>query len=543
MAIKIKHTDPKSTDFGPNDIVINVKEGTLFYKSEKNIFKLTGDNLDKTNDLITLNSNISASKAFFATPGIGGMVIGSQNNNVFEVGTKTLVVGGSIIPSSSLSSKYDLGSLDEPWKDIYLSSDSLHFVKHGKGIGFSQIENGFIIEGYSIQSIKESKTLSLTHDPNPNEKFDNFKIGGAGLVVEGSITASGHTIKATTGSFDHFITLGDTIEFINKTTKAVEGFLKFDTSDGLQIQSADRNPTRAKFRDIYATNITSSGNISCSGTVIADAFQSTGTDDQLDFSDHINVRGNITSSNHIKAVGFTGSLTGDVIGEATNVSNALTIGTGVDLNSGVNWDGTHARTLSLDLTEVGFGGGANRLITDDGDGTVSTEANLTYDGDGINLTGHITASGAITASQFEGSNIGSIYETYIYITPAEFFPDDITDYSRTRASGIGGNGAYLADGGSINVYTAMKMIPKGYKATKTMVYDNNPAASTYTTYSSSVSVTTAGLNAGICGTATATNTEKDITDITGGSGVYCILNWTPAAANRCYGGYIRLEKT
>ena len=87
------------------------------------------------------------------------------------------------------------------------------------------------------------------------------------------------------------------------------------------------------------------------------------------------------------------------------------------------------------------------------------------------------------------------------------------------------------------------MIPKGYKATKTMVYDNNPAASTYTTYSSSVSVTTAGLNAGICGTATATNTEKDITDITGGSGVYCILNWTPAAANRCYGGYIRLEKT
>ena len=109
MAIKIKHTDPKSTDFGPNDIVINVKEGTLFYKSEKNIFKLTGDNLDKTNDLITLNSNISASKAFFATPGIGGMVIGSQNNNVFEVGTKTLVVGGSIIPSSSLSSKYDLG--------------------------------------------------------------------------------------------------------------------------------------------------------------------------------------------------------------------------------------------------------------------------------------------------------------------------------------------------------------------------------------------------------------------------------------------------
>ena len=64
MAIKIKYQDPKSTDFGPNDIVINVKEGTIFYKSEKNLFKLQGDNLNSTTDLITFNSNISAQKLF-----------------------------------------------------------------------------------------------------------------------------------------------------------------------------------------------------------------------------------------------------------------------------------------------------------------------------------------------------------------------------------------------------------------------------------------------------------------------------------------------
>ena len=52
MGVKIKNRDPKSTDFGTDDIVINVKNGTLFYKSEKNIFKLTGDNLDKNNDLL-----------------------------------------------------------------------------------------------------------------------------------------------------------------------------------------------------------------------------------------------------------------------------------------------------------------------------------------------------------------------------------------------------------------------------------------------------------------------------------------------------------
>jgi hypothetical protein len=45
MGIKIKYKDPKSTDFGPNDIVINVQEGTIFYKSDKSIFKLQGDAL------------------------------------------------------------------------------------------------------------------------------------------------------------------------------------------------------------------------------------------------------------------------------------------------------------------------------------------------------------------------------------------------------------------------------------------------------------------------------------------------------------------
>ncbi len=67
-------------------------------------------------------------------------------------------------------------------------------------------------------------------------------------------------------------------------------------------------------------------------------------------------------------VDLTGSgATGDIEG--------VTAGTGL---SGGGTSGTV--NLDIDLTEVGFGGGANRLITDDGDGTVSTEANLTFNG-------------------------------------------------------------------------------------------------------------------------------------------------------------------
>tara|TARA_R110001606_G_C15117616_1_gene621697 strand:+ start:83 stop:646 length:564 start_codon:yes stop_codon:yes gene_type:complete len=41
MGIKIKYRDPKTTDFTKNDIVINQKDGNLFYKSELGLHKLS----------------------------------------------------------------------------------------------------------------------------------------------------------------------------------------------------------------------------------------------------------------------------------------------------------------------------------------------------------------------------------------------------------------------------------------------------------------------------------------------------------------------
>ena len=43
--IKIKHREPKRTEFTPNDIVIDVKNGRLFYKSNFDTFKVVGINL------------------------------------------------------------------------------------------------------------------------------------------------------------------------------------------------------------------------------------------------------------------------------------------------------------------------------------------------------------------------------------------------------------------------------------------------------------------------------------------------------------------
>ena len=42
MAIKIKHTDPTLNEFATNDLVINVQSGSLFYKSNTDIYKVKG---------------------------------------------------------------------------------------------------------------------------------------------------------------------------------------------------------------------------------------------------------------------------------------------------------------------------------------------------------------------------------------------------------------------------------------------------------------------------------------------------------------------
>ena len=43
MAIKIKHRNPQSTDFSKNDIVLNIKEGALFFKSELGVHRLVSE--------------------------------------------------------------------------------------------------------------------------------------------------------------------------------------------------------------------------------------------------------------------------------------------------------------------------------------------------------------------------------------------------------------------------------------------------------------------------------------------------------------------
>ena len=67
--------------------------------------------------------------------------------------------------------------------------------------------------------------------------MENGHISMSGdLLMTGSITAGGNVTAGTdgTGSFDHIITMDDTIEFRNKSNRSqIKGYMKFDPEEGL----------------------------------------------------------------------------------------------------------------------------------------------------------------------------------------------------------------------------------------------------------------------------------------------------------------------
>ena len=51
MAIKIKHTNPSLNEFATDDLIVNINEGALFFKSNTKLFRIQGDNILTTGSL------------------------------------------------------------------------------------------------------------------------------------------------------------------------------------------------------------------------------------------------------------------------------------------------------------------------------------------------------------------------------------------------------------------------------------------------------------------------------------------------------------
>ena len=65
----------------------------------------------------------------------------------------------------------------------------------------------------------------------------------------------------------------------------------------------------------------------------------------------------------------------------------------------------HANNVT-DLHGAGVSGSNNQLLTDDGDGTVTSESNLTFDGSTLTITGDLTPSGTISLADAKQLRLG-----------------------------------------------------------------------------------------------------------------------------------------
>jgi hypothetical protein len=228
------------------------------------------------------------------------------------------------------------------------------------------------------------------------------------------------------------------------TSKALEasdltaGRVTFAGTNGLLADDSDLTFSTATLSATFisATHITASGNISSSGTIYADNFQSAGGDvGGISFVDDLNITGNITASGAVSA--SSGAFTsinvdgGTVDGATIGASSHTTIkGTTIDATTDFTIDGLviTADTITNDagLSIVASSGDitldpAGNNVLPGGDSAddlgVSGTAWRTLYVDSIEMNDqgaiagvtHITASGAISASGDILSD-GRIYE-------------------------------------------------------------------------------------------------------------------------------------
>jgi len=168
--------------------------------------------------------------------------------------------------------------------------------------------------------------------------------------------------------------------------------LVFDYTSNTLVLSGSLNVSGAINANELNINVTNKDvvNISMTGST---KFGDT-SDDIHQFTGSVFVNANLTASNSISASLY--------YGDGSNLTGIASVNIANDAN--------------------------NRLITADGDGTMSAESNLTFDGSTLALTGDLSASVNVSASAFygDGSNLTGIASTL----------DDITTNGNTTSNNV-----------------------------------------------------------------------------------------------------------
>ena len=209
---------------------------------------------------------------------------------------------------------------------------STNAIMTGSGAGLSNIPASAII-GLNLSRIASG---SVTASISP----------GGGLFINTNVTASGDisassgTVTALTGSFNHIITDSETIEFRSKELGSRIGQLKFNSTNGLEVQ--DQLGARAKIRaargeflsleagpvgmnslgPITGSNVLVNNNLIVLGTGSFTHFITTYESASIIYASGSTKFGDTTDDTHIRtgSMSITGSL---VVAGPTNISDNI----------------------------------------------------------------------------------------------------------------------------------------------------------------------------------------------------------------------------
>ena len=298
----------------------SIVSSSIVYSSGSNIFGDASADTHTFKGDITASNNISSSRTGTISAGSGsyhilqgdtssptalsieGHITASGNisssgtivaQKIKALGSETVLENGNITASGNISASGNIhvgssiiGSGTRFYPDNALSAD--HYV--GKTATTNPIihANGGLKVTGNITSSGDISSSGVFRMGTPDARQEHYLYGrlnviGSDVTIgDGNITASGNVeiegnisaSAASTASFSHIITSGDTIEF--KTGGTRLGSLKFSETDGLQVvdSSGDKQPSTPGLT-LYKTGSHTSAGTTATGEIVK--FGNTGT--------------------------------------------------------------------------------------------------------------------------------------------------------------------------------------------------------------------------------------------------------------------------
>ena len=326
-------------------------------------------------------------------------------------------VGGTSNPEFLIGQKSSMLSSTNILFDVY---DSTFIVGRGTaGTGISQITGSLGVSG----DITASKFLG-----------DNFvKSGGTStefLKADGSVDSS--TYLTSVGTINLTSGVTGTLPVANGGTGATtftagrvligNGTSAFTTDSGFTYSSNKLgiDGTLTSNGVDIISNAATSGNLIIGDTAGDDSIAQmdlkvygdskiTITDDNVTVKapklTGLSAQSSEATSLMVNSTGVVGTreLGSNAFNSTTigTTTNALTVSTGLNLNSGTTFNGSGAKTISVDVSDFMTNGSSNRIVTATGTDAMNAEANLTFNGSSLGV-------GAATAPSYELDVFGSI---------------------------------------------------------------------------------------------------------------------------------------